>query len=291
MGQLIGRAAWGTSRPPRIAANRTLIPKAFSSVSEARNCLEFYSHTFTLGFGSAYGNSAVHAGHGVQRRYDMTAYLDVFCRWSTAFDAMITTQYQDMTEREKYAAQVLQMQRLDFSTALGVISGSTGVDDQMLWDKYVGTFEMIISVAESVLKQSTSPVQRTSSERTPLFTLDIGIVGPLYDVARRCRDPAVRRKAICLLSTYPRLEGMWDSVLAARVAERVLLIEENGLGAVNCCADVPDWARTSEVHPIFDLEQKKALVYYQRCGSTYNTSRTTLQEMIEWGAERTPIQG
>lgn len=62
----------------------------------------------------------------------------------------------------------------------------------------------------------------------PTFSLNIGIVPPLYFVASRCRDPAVRRQVIHLLSICNRREGIWDSQLSSQVAGQILEIEEAG---------------------------------------------------------------
>jgi len=101
-----------------------------------------------------------------------------------------------------------------------------------------------------------------------LFSLDMNIVAFLYAVSHKCRDPLVRRKAVARLKSHPRKEGIWDSVLTARVAERLISIEEEGLGEVTCCQDVPDWARISAVDVQFDLEGRVGTVGYhpQRLG-------------------------
>lgn len=62
----------------------------------------------------------------------------------------------------------------------------------------------------------------------PTFSLSLGIVPPLYLVAARCRDPVIRRRAIYLLSTCNRREGVWDSRLSSQVARYILEVEEAG---------------------------------------------------------------
>lgn len=53
----------------------------------------------------------------------------------------------------------------------------------------------------------------------PVFSLDTGIVLPLYFVATKCRYPTIRRKSIALLKSTPRQEGVLNSMLTGRVAE------------------------------------------------------------------------
>lgn len=222
------------------------------------------------------------AQHQTGVRDEVGLYLNIFDRWSKAFKSMTSNLDGSMTDQERYASQILEIHRLGFQSSLDLLSKRSEVDNQILWDEYTETFDQAVSIAESLLQKSTAPFGGLPTRPRPFFTLDLGVVGPLYDIAHRCRDPFVRRRAIHLLYTYPRQEGMWDGVLAARVAERVVAIEETGLGAVRTCADVPDWARTSDVLPIFDLEHRRAVLSYQRAESAYPHVRAPVQEMMQW---------
>jgi hypothetical protein len=70
--------------------------------------------------------------------------------------------------------------------------------------------------------------------------------------------------------------------LTSKVAQRVLEIEEAGLGEVKSCEDVPDWARISNVSPLFDPVGRKATLTYSRPESSENYTRQTIEEVIEW---------
>lgn len=54
----------------------------------------------------------------------------------------------------------------------------------------------------------------------------------MYMVAVKCRHPTTKRRAIALLQSQVRREGLWDSNVAAAVATRVMEIEEQSLGGV-----------------------------------------------------------
>ncbi len=51
-----------------------------------------------------------------------------------------------------------------------------------------------------------------------------------YSTVTRCRHPLVRRKALALLQRSNRQEGVWHSIGCAAVGERLIKIEEEGLG-------------------------------------------------------------
>lgn len=61
--------------------------------------------------------------------------------------------------------------------------------------------------------------------RLPQFSVEYGIIGPLYLAGLNCRGPGVRRQVLELLST-PRREGMWDSQVIAFILERIIAQEE-----------------------------------------------------------------
>lgn len=67
----------------------------------------------------------------------------------------------------------------------------------------------------------------TANHIKPSFSADLGIVPPLFVVATKCRDPHLRRKAIQLMRSSSRREGMWDSEMSARISQWVMQIEES----------------------------------------------------------------
>lgn len=70
---------------------------------------------------------------------------------------------------------------------------------------------------------------------------------------------------------------MWDAFLTAKVAQRIVDIEEAGLPNVRSCEDVPAWNRISEASPTFDsIERRVALIY-----SRFMSEQVT-EEVIQW---------
>jgi hypothetical protein len=98
----------------------------------------------------------------------------------------------------------------------------------------------------------------------PSFSADLGIVPPLFVVATKCRDPITRRQAIQLLKTSGRREAMWDSAMAAHIAEWIMRIEEGDsdpLGLVGCYSErIPESSRIMIKSVDFDLRSRYAQV-------------------------------
>ena len=262
-------------------------------------------------------------------------------RWDSALINFLRYRggYTNLQRPEQHALKVLQIQKLMITMTLDMLPNIPAVDDQMLWDKYLPICQQVIELAEEVLevpKMATqsassstpdstsfqtrpSPCEHATLSRTGIsqktFTLDIGLIGPLYDIACRCRDPFIRRRAIYLLRVSGRQEGIWDSALAAYVAERIVAIEEDGLGMdhekstsestgtpqcfypprITCAADVPDSARLSHMIPKFNLDvnnidggmnaeknMRRATVLFARLKSPSGVVRETINEALEW---------
>jgi hypothetical protein len=60
----------------------------------------------------------------------------------------------------------------------------------------------------------------------PTFSMSTGIIPSLWMCGARCRDPQVRRKALRLLQTCNRREGLWDSNVAAGIIDVLIRLEE-----------------------------------------------------------------
>lgn len=104
---------------------------------------------------------------------------------------------------------------------LTIMSRCVPFEDEALFDKYLPNFEYVLLVAGEM----TSPS-------------DYDLVPPFFFVATRCRDPALRQRAITAL----RNSG-WEGRRLASIAENVAMIEEHGLREVISCDDIPNESR------------------------------------------------
>jgi hypothetical protein len=102
------------------------------------------------------------------------------------------------------------------------------------------------------------------------FSIEFGIVAPLFVVATQCRDRMLRRQAIQLLMSQPRREGMWDSKLCGTVAQWIMEVEEEGMRDFSMEDPLAtnqilgDERRVMIKYVNFDLDLRTALVW---CGT------------------------
>jgi hemin uptake protein HemP len=94
----------------------------------------------------------------------------------------------------------------------------------------------------------------------------------------------VRRRALHLLSTCNRKEAIWDSAIATRMAERIILIEEAGATTtqITHASQIPAHARILESSVYFGPGRQGKLIYH-RAGDEMNRNLIEQQsEHIVW---------
>jgi hypothetical protein len=113
-------------------------------------------------------------------------------------------------------------------------------------DAYHNDFEELLHYAEQIAKPDTKLVAPQ-----PL-SFDVQILGPLYYTALKCRHPILRRRALEMLQSAPRREGLWNGHYAYVTAKRVIELEEEHLNG----QELPDEASRLHGLPLPDDEDR-----------------------------------
>jgi hypothetical protein len=129
---------------------------------------------------------------------------------------------------------------------------STGVHGQeTLHDAYLDKYEEVIRLCGELLLDAKGSVSGPSCNR--FFCFDIGVIFPLFWVAIKCREPHARRRAVKLLGSLRHQEGSWKSTTAAKAAEFVISIEEEGMPEGG--GQIPELARVQLVNMTADVKR------------------------------------
>jgi hypothetical protein len=96
-------------------------------------------------------------------------------------------------------------------------------DSETAFDAHRPAFQRLINTSDMVLQL----LQRSDLRDQP-FTLEIGLIAPLYLAVRKCRDPELRRAGIDLIRRGRKQEGLWEAKQIARILDRIVEIEEDG---------------------------------------------------------------
>ncbi|KAL8921196.1 MAG: hypothetical protein Q9172_004158 [Xanthocarpia lactea] len=256
------------------------IPVVFKSLEEARNSLDYQ---WTLYLQKAVNfHYLSHLREGTESQEHRDANVDrshfraIFEKWMTAYQGFLDRNVASMNSKSLQGAMVVKI-HAKFAAMHLELGTFQMLHDPMCWDKSLSVFEDLVDLAAAVIDAQNAADEKRLQK--PVFQLDHSIIGPLFTVSHKCRDPYLRRKAISMLYSAPRQEGVWDSILTARVCERIMNLEEEGLGEVKTAADVPEWRRIIDIQVAFDLEARRGEIKFLRL---HSDARQSVIDVFEW---------
>jgi hypothetical protein len=173
-------------------------------------------------------------------------------RWAKAFDNLFFARHNpSMSLQEKTGIAALKM----LATNTRILYLMMFSDKESDFDNFLPQFQTIVDLGIEIVgdeerraaaRDCPNPGQCQHRQREtwqpqdlfpamgfsaphikPRFAADLGIVAPLFVVATKCRDPGTRRRAIQLLRSSARREGMWDSEMVANISAWVMNLEES----------------------------------------------------------------
>lgn len=203
-----------------------VVPDEFTSFRQARDSM-FHLMSLSIRFRRVGAQP-----RRLLRSLDMSDYQLQFDiqqqirNWNVRYEELFSREAR--TPQQLQASRMLQIHRL--VTSIMTVR-STDIDECAV-DSLYADFEAVVSLAEDILECDVD-ICGTQSTKTTTFLLDMEMIPPLYFVAQKCRHPALRRRAISILQRLHRLEGFWDSDLAAAVAKRIMEVEERNLSILD----------------------------------------------------------
>lgn len=170
-------------------------------------------------------------------------------RWKTAFLALDSSCHLSFSERDIEHANLLEIHHCTGTVLLaGEISAY-----ETIYDIFDDEFQSIVSLSSELLRR------RLVSPWGNSFSIEMGVVQPLYITAIKCRVPKIRAAAIELLSSVPRPEGIWNGQIMAKIADQVRIIEEADIDAVSMSfARLPESCRIHSVSSDINPEARRA---------------------------------
>ncbi|KAK9238760.1 hypothetical protein V1525DRAFT_399961 [Lipomyces kononenkoae] len=224
--------------------------------------------------------------------------------WSATVDQYLKTldgSWEDGHQTSNI--KILEMWRL----IMGILLKVDVPLSESSFDEYTYDFSMILSLAEQIIslatptpsrphsdvhncvdekrmlkKETSSITPQTSASYIPIlpkpdtslpsacsFSVSLGILPLLWNIATSCRDSQTRYRAINLMRRSRRREGIWDSNIYSWLAIRVVNMEERAAGIQEGAeyqpTDIPVSARVSAITGRFG-DGRYAKVEYFREG-------------------------
>lgn len=156
---------------------------------------------------------------------------------SEALSSMEKTFSNHPTARQREACLTIRVFLISLSIDLEVFVNGEEVYDSHIEDN----FTILRLIEEALFQQHSNASSTTTSpqaapvdkrQETP-FVSSLGIIALLFEIATRTGIPSLRTSAINLLYRANRREGIWDSRVAARLAERLIVLNDEGIAIAN----------------------------------------------------------
>lgn len=222
-------------------------------------------------------------------------YLDIFNQWDLSLKSFLRNASDSLSPTAQQAARVLQLNQqmlalqIDISTQKDRIWQLMRENRMFLfqehspleWDAHTPRFQQITAMARNVVEHAVR-LDAARRDHFRKFALDTNIIATLYFIATSCRDPIVRREAVALLYESPCEEGLWHSAITARVCEKLVDIEEEGLGEVRRCDDIPEWRRVDGITISFNVEGRVGKISYRRRKMPGELEGGDCEEPFQW---------
>ncbi|MCJ1338036.1 hypothetical protein MMC09_003320 [Bachmanniomyces sp. S44760] len=155
--------------------------------------------------------------------------------WQRAFNGFIDSSCTRLSVKDLRTALFLRLHH-----CLTRIILLCALQDETAYDAFTTDFEHLVSWSKSLQLEETT---LTVDDPNQSFSIETGIIQPLYWTAVKCRDPKIRRAALAILLGSKWREGGWTSDLVGAMGRGVMELEEAGRGPISCCNDIPEVQR------------------------------------------------
>jgi len=222
---------------------------------------------------------------------------DLLSQWLMAF-SKYTPRPGGKHEKEFLRREFLRRECLIMRAhhrAVSIMVESLSVNSEMVYDQHLDSFKTLLEEC------SAAAIPPVASAVSFHFGFSLGLIPPLFLIATRCRDPAIRKEALAVLRSTHRSEGCWDSCSAALIAEYVVEIQERGLTVIQSAGDITAFSRLRLVGADVDYADQQLVLRVARfpfdgLGSAVEIERISWRtvvgqdrDTVEWVSQRPSI--
>jgi len=137
-------------------------------------------------------------------------------RWKSAFEPILKHSRSPEGEKDFVGATILRIHALTME--LAVRATKLESSSPQSYDVFLPEYCEIVSLCQTVAGHPRF---------VRSYVFDVGIVPVLFLIVVQCRDRMVRQEAIAVLkAASPRREGLWDSMMVAKIGEALMKAEE-----------------------------------------------------------------
>ncbi|KAI0416123.1 hypothetical protein F5X98DRAFT_201127 [Xylaria grammica] len=252
-------------------------PISFSSIEDAKRTFEYGACLFSGSLDAKISDDSVQFPHKPME--DQRSHLSkLMSKFWLAVQDLVRSKESNFTPSEEVAAAVLQLNVLVTWISFEIDHRYPG--SGATWDEFMPQLEEMVLLGEKIV--SSLSLRGDNGEETISFCLESGYIIPMYAVASNCRDLTIRRRAIAVLRSVHRQEGLWNSLLAAKAAERIIEIEERESRDVDACADSLGALDLSRTRPLLKIDATGGRLHYTPHSKGEDTSDEVVEEVFSW---------
>jgi hypothetical protein len=228
LGQLFSRIVMQSMFLGKPHFNALLIPKIvsrvsvpFAGLSDVRDSLEMqFIYVYPLLHAMHKNTSSeADAAEGPKSVIDPTQWRTISANieeWHEGFQTFVKQhqRQENLSPKESTGIEILKLHYICLTIMLS-IAAKPQEPTAVLPD-----FVSVISIVKSFLHSPNSYL--------PNYSFDLGIIGPLFYTAAKCPLSTIRWEAVDLLRhrRTPYREGIWGGTMTARMAQRIVELEE-----------------------------------------------------------------
>lgn len=187
--------------------------------------------------------------------------IGTFDSWMEALEDFFQSQARTLSHKDIRSLLGL---RLQMRTAVMMLKTCMDCGPETTFDAFQDDFEDMVSKVEHMTTTLGMPEARPLEVELIPFTMELGIIHPLFFVACKCRDWDLRRRAVSQLRRAGK-EGVWEGPIMAVLAQRIIDLEEEGLSRGEV---VPEANRFHEIKRNVDYDSRQIQFEATRASDT-----------------------
>lgn len=173
-------------------------------------------------------------------------YLPMFQMWKTKFGAFTAFRQRHKPKEDDDIDPLdnIRLTALQLFELLGdVIFYLDTSKEELAWDDFTAKFYKIVDICENFLERAYRTRLRSKQVESHVSSFLSRASPVLRMVARSCRHPQIRRRALEILKAHPYQDGIFTSDVNAQVAAILMQVEQDGAvmsplkGGCDCISD------------------------------------------------------
>ncbi|KUL87444.1 hypothetical protein ZTR_04766 [Talaromyces verruculosus] len=190
------------------------LPSPFQTLTEARTAFDSLLSASYRFSGSYMGMKDEEIAQNYKSLQDeQSAVWSQTVRFKRSFQPFYTNSYNQLSQKEQRGADIINLNLLSLPICLqSCLLGNNR--DALAY--YASDLDRICSLSGKIM---------TKFPERPSFTVENGVIPPLYLAAMLGYDYRIRWRGIELLRSWPHREGPFDSNWCASLAEEALMLE------------------------------------------------------------------